>query len=473
MSTNHGYLAAIDTTGLYVAEATGIKRYGGMHEEPSYSLQFLLAVAEAYHISQLWVHGSMEKHLFDFQAPQWDIRPEPGPQLRRWYHAFRPGEHGDGIDLAFPAHDENCSWQDCESAAVLLADLVTFNAALGMHFRSSPGSTGVALMRDIHPRAGLIRTQMDTIHAPPPPAVLPTYYGAPAQDMSWMRPLDDAEKNLAYGHIYDKNGAYLAACASLELGLGAWELWSVDDIDHLSGFQPGHLLPGYYHVMEAHCRADWSLPSPLDAGGLFASRGQSDYWVMAPSLDVALRAGYFVDVSEAFVYPKHARVLAQWEARLRDAGMLIGGNEICQRVRKEIYTQSIQWLGLPASTEHTGKRPSLYHPDWRHAIVSMTSANIWRNAQSAVKLGAHIPAIFMKDTMLVLTNNPLPAEHAEQIGLKIGKGPGQWKIRQASIPMEELRPAFDALAVRGSTAMGLSALRGISESRRRREAAIA
>jgi len=213
--------------------------------------------------------------------------------LAPWVSLDKRGEAGAGLAVVFPAYDENATWGEGTDAGTLLAALTAYAAAVGAPCVRSPGKTGTDLMVALGRRG----------RGGPRAAV--TDWPAPARetttvrDTVWMRTLAPAERGRVYLHSYDKNAAWLGACANVELGLGDVEERTATGAPGAGGGVPfDPKLPGYWCARVA---------------------GAAEQWYCTPTIVQALERGQAVAISQAHVWTRHSRALASWYARLRDA----------------------------------------------------------------------------------------------------------------------------------------------------------
>lgn len=432
------------------------------------SVPFLMTLADIWKVGQLWIHPSVtERFGFPSTAPelgaQWAIRPAL-PAQKPWYHGYIPGTTGEGVDLSFPGIDDRAAWRHCPTGESLLEQVQAFNSAMRYQYAWSPGSTGIALMREVH-RHGDRRIELIA----DAPAVA-TMHPEPAQDFAWIRGLTAEDEGYTYLHGFDKNAMYLGASGSLELPLGEWEYdaepWAIN-------YPMTRILPGYFRLNTYAHRGDIPLLAPniTDPDGFRMARPSSPLWITTPTLEAMLQAGYDVEVGEAYTWRQHARMLSGWQARLREARIALQSPETPQALQtfKGTYTQA---LGLLGHRSDTGKRSALYRPEWRHLVMAQAAANLWRQAVTAVKNGVPVVAV-VTDCLYVLSSEADPGTVAAQAGLKLGAGIGEYKTVNAAIPLTEVRELFAPERVRGYGSKRL-ALRNLSMylGRRAREYAI-
>jgi hypothetical protein len=434
-------IGCLDGTALWIPGQQGIhdvRMRDDLYTE-TVTIGGLLAIAEAWSIDQLWIHHSFFARLPEpvwLSADTWDIRPEM-PKRVGWYHVFRPGMPGSGVDLVIPAwpvgYDSESLWNKAPDGCALITQVAAYNAALRFDYGYTPGATGRALMRAVH-GGGQSRDRrylrLDTPVPPPPPA---TMHPAPARDFAWIRALTDEERGRRYLHAFDKNAMYLGACASLELGLGEWE--HIEEPPYLDEIETGR--PGYWHVSSAV----WHNPVPgiPDLLMLDDEDDAADAWVTTPVLQAALDAHCDIYCSESYVWPEYGRFLDPWQARLRVARQELREMLLASSVFKLTYASGIG--GLDGAWLRDAQEPNmLYRPDWRHMIIGRAAANLWRNVVRLVEHGISVVAV-ATDCIYVVSDQAVD-EVAAVCGLKFGDGIGQYKIAQRNMPLGPVTEFF-------------------------------
>lgn len=297
-----------------------------------------------------------------------------------------------------------------------LAALALYERHVGIAPGPSPAATGRRLMDLLRPRG----QHRDRVEDWPPCALTPNT----VTDLSFVRDLEGQEPTFGWLHAYDKNGAYLAACSSVELGLG-----ELEHVEWRSPFAPFNArLPGYWRPAGS---SHW-LPTPMAAR--FAEEQD------APAF------------AEAYVWGRHGRALTHWYERLRDARYALQGHDerpyrLALGAVKESYTIAIGWLcGYWFNPDDPRYRPESgghasahYRPDWRHMIIATARANMLRtlSRMDPRPVACHIDAVY------IVSDCP-SAYNALPHALTLGPGLGQWKIRYEAIPLDAVRPHLHA-----------------------------
>ncbi len=354
------------TVRVGVIDAAGLYLPGGTRHARTRATVDAWAITRACQLDQLWFHPSAAG---DAPGGAWLDDGGRGALVNpaRW----------DVGDVAFAGALDGYT---------LLAAVETFNRALAWPFRYSPGATGRHLADALAPRPRQPVADGDW----PAPAL----NGGLTNPPTMIRLPDDPRGR--YMHTYDKNGMYLAACSSVELGLGGL----VERHDALLDTS----LPGYW---------EW-LPREW-----YATPGAE----MLEDLNTAP-----VPFESAYVWTEHNRALRPWYERLRDAratlqsdGSLEG--RIALAVLKNVYTAAI---GHWASPKLRANAPGQYRPDWRHMIEATAHANMRRQITKLDAAGTPPLALTDVDTLWFLSDERDATTAAPPL-LRLGSGLGQFK----------------------------------------------
>jgi len=352
-----------------------------------------------------------------------------------WVSLDKRGEAGAGLAVVFPAYDENDTWGDGTDAGTLLAALGAYAAAVGAPYVRSPGKTGTDLMVALGRRAQ--GGQREAVTDWPAPARETTT----VRDTVWMRTLAPAERGRAYLHTYDKNAAWLGACANVELGLGGLEERTAAGAPGAGGGVPfDPKLPGYWCARVA---------------------GAAEGWYCTPTLVRATERGQSVAISQAHVWTRHSRALASWYARLRDARAVLYADttpagQLALAVFKLTYAVTISSF---AGQWHRRDSP-LYRPDWRHAILAQGAANLSR-ALGRMDTAGCTPVAVNIDCVYIVSDEP-DAVKACPATITLGTGLGHFKVHDAGVPLVPLLPAFGLRdEARATLGVGMKRLLGL------------
>jgi hypothetical protein len=228
----------------------------------------------------------------------------------------------------------------------------------------------------------------------------------------WSRELDPGERSLRWCLLIDKHSSYLGACSSLELGIGhPWRF----DRPTFDG-----RTPGYWRIDgEASPWPIDKLPDPLGRDHARA-RAQLERWVCTPTLELALQLGIELEIREAWLWPKHGRLLRPFYDRCRRARIALEellANQPSERRRvaavgaldalKKVYKALLGgYLASKREQRRSPRRP-WYRPDWRHAVIAKARANLLRNVQTWAAHGVVLGAIY-NDGVYVLSDQLAP-----------------------------------------------------------------
>jgi len=326
-----------------------------------------------------------------------------------------------GVAVVIPAYDDNATWGEGIDADTLLAALYAYANAVGRPYVRSPGKTGLDLLIETTRRGG----KRDAVEDWPPPALDTNT----VRDLTWMRTLTPEERGRAYLHSYDKNALWLGAASSVELGLGDVEERS--DPGDGTGVAFDKRLPGYW---------------------LARLGGAEERWHCTPTVARAIERGQAVAIGQAYVWPRRARALEGWYERLRDARATLKADpappaRLALDVLKYTYAVTVSTLGW---TWYKHDDP-LYRPDWRHHIIAQANANLSRALGRLEAAGVPVVAVNV-DCAYVVSDEPDPVA-AMKGTLKLGEGLGDFKVRDAAIPLVAVVEAFDPERQRGEAAV--------------------
>lgn len=222
----------------------------------------------------------------------WATGPQGKPPTVARIHEDAPGRH----DLEpFIYADFAGQWAGgVRSPADMLAALAAFEGAMGHHATWSPS-----------------RTALDGLEA----------YNASETRRAWLAPLSEAayydtpwpghrapshvNQQITvrkFAHVFDTNGAYLAAAAGLDFGTG--------DPDHVPGEQYDAKAAGLWRVTaRPGPGTDPGWPSPWLMG---QRRNINQEWYYDPQINIARRMGWQITVQEGYVWREKHRMMHEW-----------------------------------------------------------------------------------------------------------------------------------------------------------------
>lgn len=300
--------------------------------------------------------------------------------------------------------------------ATLARRLGVYADALGHPFQITPGVTGMDLLGALHQRD---RERLLGVHAPVPPAM-----GNTEIDFDWCRPPDEVEADHGFVHAYDRSGSYLAAAASLDVGVGA--------PTHHPGGKDFTGEPGYW-ALSIPDNPNPSAPHLLDPTGRHAGTTR---WVSTPALALAAEQGWELPaITEAYTWPSKSRVFDSWCKRLGTARTTLDTADAdAQAARDQIkltYAATIGLMGSHPAAERAG-----YAPERRHAVIAKARANIMRRiTQIGVDSGRWPVAVFT-DAIVFTSPHADPVQAWPGREGDLGRGLGKYKVA-ASAPLAD------------------------------------
>lgn len=291
--------------------------------------------------------------------------------------------------------------KDPRTVAVRLAQYATVT---GIAFVWAPSATGQQLIAVTRPRL-LARKPQEEL---PNPAFEPRRESA----FNWTREPTADEAKLPWAHLWDWNGLYLGAAASVPLAWGPYVHVNRPEFD------PGR--PGYWRVR----LPEWEharLPDPF----LVCERGDREtVWVTTPTLQIA-RELLELDVqpSEAYLAAEqiphpakrdefargYGRLLDKWQRELAAGRTAVQGpdsstDDVVRRMVKETYAHGIGRLDALAIR---GTNHPLYRPDFRHAVIAQSRFAIFRRVLQAAEKG-HFPLAIQTDGLVFASEHQDP-----------------------------------------------------------------
>lgn len=335
----------------------------------------------------------------------------------------------------------------------------TFARLVGTDWASSVGATAQDLILSTHPRASGGR-HLGAAGVTPEPAQGSTLE-LPWQ--SWRRELTRDELALPFVHAYDANAQYLAAWGGAELGFG-------EAVHYATAPRFDRNSAGLWRIPSA---ANLRNINPLMPAPWLAGRE----WFTTPTITRLLEVVDGLDlahpfITEAYVWPEHARYLRVAGERLRDArteairelektraalgsatevedaeqlaGRLVRGEVIVDAV-KSLYRVQTGRFGM---ARNAGVVSIWDRPHWGHTIRALARVNLHRRLDRlAVK-----PFAIATDGLLFASDEPDGRAFAERIRLPLGRGLGQYRhegtARLAALPLgdtEHAGPLFKAI----------------------------
>ncbi|WP_242085862.1 CHC2 zinc finger domain-containing protein [Microbacterium lacticum] len=300
--------------------------------------------------------------------------------------------------------------------ATIARRLGKFTAALKFPYRSSAGTTGTKLMRALLPR-----DKQDEIYYPQDrPGPVKDQMMAEG-DFNWQRKLYGAEVDQHWAHGFDRGGSYLAA-ASTEVGVGA--------PTHYEGplqFTKAISKPGYW-LITAPEPGSWLMPDIFSAQGItregFAG---TRIWVTTPTLELASEMGLDLEVHEAWLWDRKAKVFEAWYKRIRDARSILDTDDEDDQAARDLL--KIVYAAAIGMLDYRGNHDTLavWAPHRHDMIVAKSRANIIRRVLANAELSGRWPVAIEKDTIVYTSDSNDPLEAWPGDPAWYGRGLGQYK----------------------------------------------
>lgn len=342
-----------------------------------------IALAPALPLRALWIKPGSDVDLVSQEAHFW--QPAPG------WKVFATGQQFGGRISAASIRRDNVSGA-ARREIMIYADPVNRWAAGKDLLSMGPAGARVLLLRSadyeremslpdrpVHLQFSLASTAN----------LLLQHYNDTAQRREWMHPLSEAtlrtipwpqdaaplHVNRAFAqelryvtpfvHVYDKNGAYLAAC---KRGFGTGE--------------PEHVVSPNKALCDWVCQGKavglWcitarppaitgdgrgDLPTPWDHSG----EAPDHAWVYTPQIQAAWKLGWDVEIHEGHYWPDYHNVMCEWADHLWAARQHVKGSAVETMLKRSF----VEARGIFRRPPGDSERIRWYHrPDWSGMIVS-------------------------------------------------------------------------------------------------------
>jgi hypothetical protein len=289
--------------------------------------------------------------------------------------------------------------------------LTRYAELAGTPYHSTPGVTGIGLLRD-----GWRGRTNKPFWAPPDRT--PKGAGHPEADMIWSA--EPAPAGGTYRHSYDANVMYLGAAGTAQLAVS--ELRHTGPLTRVSWD-----TAGYWRIQPPRLDPTLSrLPSPLG----WRRPGTRELWVTTPTVmlleELATRDHPLCAppvVLDSWTAPAK-RAMRSWAETLTTAigtARASGDPHDVRQVAalKATYRQAIGMLGRDSSR--------VFRPDWRHTVIATARWSMWRKLLAVAETEDRWPLAVNVDcvTYASATRDP---DAARPKGIKLGTGAGMFKI---------------------------------------------
>jgi hypothetical protein len=359
---------------------------------------------------------------------------QSAPQLRGITRLRRQdAPRGSVAVLCVQAMDASLPAPDGEHPAQTARRLQLFADAVGIPFRGAI-STGMDLLELVTPVER--KRQWETVDYSD---IGPANIGMLDGIFDWTRRPEAEEAQQQYLHAYDRNGAYLAACSSVLIGLGRPEL-------HANGCAFDDKRAGWW-LVEVPADADRRFPGVLNPDGRTAGTEQ---WVTTTTLAYAVKEeGFNGRVLRAWLWTpeQSSRLLEPWYRILRDARTALIDSDDPQapatlNLIKEIYKRTNGWFAATAA-----RGTYAFQPYMHHAIRAASKVGMLHTVKAIGEQSGTWPLVVADTDVLAYASDahdparawPGRDEGKVRLGSKLGTGLGGYKPYRSG-PLSEQLP---------------------------------
>jgi hypothetical protein len=220
-------------------------------------------------------------------------------------------------------------------------------------------------------------------------------------DLLWKLPYTPIPK--IYVHVFDKNGAYLAACQSVDVGTGT-------PIIDMKPIYNKRVVGVWYGTFTGSSKYNGTeLPSAI-------ARGKQ--WFYTPEIEIALMLGYeSFQPEKAIIWETKHRVFNKWVPILRDGKKDLETNPqytnmVARQLAidgiKKIYTHMVGRLNRQKT--YYNQKDKFLRPDYRAMVVGDNKLKVFYQINKLVGMG-YIPFMVNNDALYFLSDerNPMLA----------------------------------------------------------------
>lgn len=286
-----------------------------------------------------------------------------------------------------------------------------FHALAGGPYHTTPGVTGIGLLRDNW------RGRKQPYWTPNPKR-LPVGTRKAEDAMLWEAARPPAGR---YRHSYDQRSMYLAAAGVAPVALG--------ELSHTGArVLPSGQVAGYWRI-ERPVWNEHRLPNPLGRRPRGVRERGDALWVTGPTMQLLYELAEYGATGEPVVLDgwtgEATRVLRTWAEGLThaigEARDSVDPDDAGRQLRalKAVYAEGLGMLAPDTSRVH--------RPDWRHAVVAQARANLYRKLWRCGHVEDRWPVSVNVDCVTYAADTRDPIE-AVPAGIVLGEGAGAFKV---------------------------------------------
>lgn len=299
-----------------------------------------------------------------------------------------------------------------------LQRMVSWHRFTGTAWRSTPGMTGIAMIRNgLYVQASKHTTPGDRLD---PTWAPPNFVNvAPANALveidyrrdQWSRPPEDGETSEVVG--LDLNKAYLASAQSCLLARHSLRRTGRIAFDTK--------LSGYWSIKLTTWN-DSRLPRP---GGYRRTDGAGCEWVTSPTLALLSELAAegkcdHPEIVDSYTAPG-VQLLRPWAELIREGLAASADDPRLAAAFKMVYSETVGMFN--------SKRSRIKRPDWHHSIIAYARAGLWRKMRRAGDRGLY-PRWIETDCLVYPR---FDVEESEKYGLVLGGSLGQFKVKDVTL----------------------------------------
>ena len=386
------------------------------------SIGSYIDIANQYQLSQLWIlpgtnvsatFATYDDTFVTSSLDAYRVFPTELASYMEGRHKNRPGTE---VSLLTPAYIDGLpgSVTHMGDAKSLYAYVTYLQTVLGITFVRDAKGTGIELLRSVNTRG----QRSDFLRGPT--SDMTPFYEHKSIDLQWSRALTDDEKRLQHVHVIDRNYMYLAGTSGLHVGAGDYQYQRSNGSRDI---QFNKKQPGIWHVTVVGTPDTSTLQVP------YVLPRHTDMWLDTALVQVAIDAGYWLRINEAYTFPDSHMVFNPWYTVLRDALTALTTdamykNETARTAAidtiKMLYRQTI---GLIGRQPETGENHKWYsRPDAFNAVVAESKKRMHITIQQLHNANVRIVGCYV-DALYVVSDKELDQLLPDQVVIsqQIGK----------------------------------------------------